>query len=392
MKRHTAMAMVTAVLVMPLLSASTAVAQQQKAVEYLPARGLPTKGEFVVRLDLEQVTKKKVNTVLDAVNGVMPDGTDGVKAELKTFRKDALPGLIKGRDILYKAGVRQVVMIGQPTDPNASADDKASSDADANDSDDDPNSADVEFVLLKVAKGTTPEAVRAATVRAAMTSLKTAKPWIEEMQKRAESNPNMTAPSSKELKKQIDRMEKDIKDMRFSKWEDGWLLVAQKDTKVSDPLKGDAPQVKALAAALARSRNAPITIAYALSDEARARMVKDAMDNPMFGQMMTASARMEWISGWLDLTADPRIRAIVNFPNDSDAVKFQQGITQMIMMFGGLMSMGDDQGPKAEMVKSLLADLAPSRSTKEVQFTITTQTVRKMVILSEMPDDTGEEN
>lgn len=411
MKRHTTIAILVAALVPTMLLLSPALAQDSKTVQYLPKRGLPLKAEMVFRVDLKQLTGKKVNGLLDSVGKAIPkESTDGHKM-VDDFRKKALPGILKGRDILYKAGIEQIVLPAEAKDEPNEVEKQAVHDAIAeqggpeefnrkNEASDEGN---VEFLLLKVRKNTTPAAAKKAFVEAATEGIKTAKPYLKEMQKKAKNNQGngLTVESpTKDLNKQIATLEKDLKEMKFSRWEDGWVLVSQKDAEPNDPLGAGTKGLTALNAALARSKNAPIALGYRLTDQARAKMIKDGMNNQMFGGLNAAAAQMNWTAGWLEMTDEPRVMAVVSFPDAQKATTFHGGVTKMIMFVGGLMAMGEGMGQQddpnaaasAAAMQGLLADIVPAHSDKEVQFTITTATLRKMMLLSAMQDDTHEAN
>lgn len=411
MNRHTTIAILVAALAPTMLLWSPALAQDSKTVRYLPKRGLPLKAEMVSRVDLSQITDKKVNGLLNAIGKAIPkESTDGHKM-LDDFRKKAMPGILKGRDILYKAGIEQIVLPAEATDEPNEVEKQATPDgmddqggrgeveSDSETSDD----GNVEFLLLKVRQNTTPAAAKKAFVEAATEGIKAAKPYLKEMQKNAKNDQGngLTVESpTKDLNKQIATLEKDLKEMKFSRWEDGWVLVSQKDAEPNDPLGAGTKGLTALNTALARSKNAPIAVGYRLTDQARAKMIKGDMNNQMFGGLNAAAAQMNWTAGWLEMTDEPRMLVVVSFPTSQDATTFHGGVTKMIMFIGGLMAMGEGMGQQndpnaaasAAAMQGLLADIAPAHSDKEVQFTITTTTLRKLMLLSAMQDDTDEAN
>jgi hypothetical protein len=379
MKSRVLFALLAVASICSLAVAQDAAPAKADAAKMLPAKGLPVKADVVFRLNLAAISKLNLTQTLDAIAKAIPASDAEAHKELASFRKDALPAIIEARDELHKGGIREIVMVPQQTPAKAD-------DADDVEADDAPAAADDEatsdtYMLLRVTEGTKPAEAKAVIAKAMLKAYKAMEPQLKEAREMAADGP-AAGLAGGDAPKTAAEVEKQLDDLELTQWGEGWLLARKKSEtpKVPEPVTTNQA---AFAAALARSKDAPVSAAFAMSDQARAEANQAAMQNPMFGALSAGMAKMQWAAGWLDLSADPRLQVVFDFPNAADAASFNQGINQLAMMFGMMSGMNGEPEPAAKALIALVADLMPVHEAREVKFVATTATLRKFHALME---------
>lgn len=350
-----------------LLSIGTGVQAQQDSS--LPSKGLPGKSPLVVRLDLEKLEAKNLTATLDSIAKIFPEEETEAHEAITLMRDDIFPALGDIRGILREAGVQQALLIGEMS--NQTQDD-AQDDKDPDDG----------VFLLKVGPDATPAGVRAAMVKSFDRGIKAAEALAKMEEKTGSKS------EADETREEIEDAREDMKELDLTQWDDGWLLVTgpkQVDMKTAEPNKKGLANLQA---ALKRSGGSPISFAYNITDEDRAKIVAGAQGNPMFGQIAAAASNMKWVSSWMELGNDPQFKLAMNFGTQQDAAQFKTQMTQMLNFLQMMMTMNQGQNQKAgQVAMALVADLIPTQENQELLVTLTKSTVEKMYEMSKVMEE-----
>ncbi len=356
-------------------------AQAQQDSSLLPAKGLPGKSPVVVRVDLEKLQVEKLTATLNSIAKIFPKEEIKANEGIALMRDDIFPAIGDIRGILQQAGVEQIVFLGEMSgQEEEDFDDDDDDDADDEDEDEDDDNKGI--LLFKVGPDATPEGVQAALLKSFDRGAKAAQA-VAKMEEKAGNKDD-----ADETLEEIQEAKEEIKKTQWVQWEKGWLLAVgpeQNELKTAEPNKKGLADLQA---ALKRSGASPISIAYHITDEDRAKIAAGAQGNPMFGQMAGAAANMKWFASWMDFGAEPQFNLAMVFGTQQDAAQFKTQMNQMLNFLQMMMTMNQGQNQKAGQVAMVLvADLLPAQEGQELLVTLTKSTFEKMYELSKIMEE-----
>jgi hypothetical protein len=354
----------------------TTVAQAQQDSSLLPAKGLPGKYPLVVRVDLEKFQIEKLTATLNSIAKIFPEEETKAHEGIALIRDDILPAIGDIRGILQQAGVEQIVFLSEM--PGQEEEDFGDDDED-DDEGDDEDDDNKGILLFKVGPDATREGVQAVLPKSLDRYVK-AVLAVAKMEEKAGNKDDADETFGK-----IEEAKEEIKKTQWVQWEKDWLMAVGPD---QTELKTAEPNKKGLAdlqAALKRSGVSPISIAYHITDEDRAKIAAGAQGNPMFGQMAGAAANMKWLASWMDFGAEPQFNLAMMFGTQQDAAQFKTQMNQMLNFLQMMMTMNQGQNQKAgQVAMALVADLLPAQEGQELLVTLTKSTFEKMYEMSKV--------
>lgn len=340
----------------------------------LPDGVIAKTNSVLIWMDVENVSRASFDETADAMISVLNDQQQlEAKAEFEAAESE-IEQMFAIRQDVVDAGVRAMVLAMGPDgsdDPAGPATQPGEGDPEAPPPASQPKEREGQILFL-IRPGTSPQ----QTIIDSMVAIKR----IE-----TDRDAREAAAAGDEDAPEVPEQKFDPQSVAFEQVADDWLVMI--GDGMVPPVGADEPTLETATyvEALRREKDAVVRMAWVMNEPARIAL-REQMSSG-FGAMFLAPLlqpmqQMKDATAGVWLGSDPKARIAFNFDSPMHAQQFKGGVDSLVMMIGGLMSMGTPDTPEArarqQKTQTALALVIPNLEAETVHKTIDLAMLRKM--------------